>query len=93
MSDAEVDYATAPKSLGELRAFKEGDYSKWTPRELLVFALREVDSGNSQIDGAILVYFCKQGRGTMTGMRRANVDLLEALGLLEAVKHDLLTAV
>lgn len=85
-----MNYADQPKSIGEHKAFKEGDCKLWTPRDLLLFYLRRIDQGE-QFDGLMVVYLKKSDGGSATGFHRSKTTLLECLGMLEAVKHDMLT--
>ena len=41
-----ASYADAPTSITEARAQREGDASKWTPRDVLIALLRDIDSGH-----------------------------------------------
>jgi hypothetical protein len=50
------NFANHPKSIGEIRAEKEGDGSLWSPRDALIELLRKIDSGEIEIDCAVLVY-------------------------------------
>lgn len=43
MSD-DIDYSKAPKSISEIKAFKAGCHKLWTVRDMLISALRDVDS-------------------------------------------------
>jgi len=79
-----------PISLGERRALLEDDCTKWTPREMLVWMLREIDNGNFSPDGIVVCFFQKEGAGTRTGMRRCKTTVMEAVAMVEIAKYDLL---
>jgi hypothetical protein len=79
-----------PVSLGERRALAEDDCTKWTPRELLIWMLREMDSGNFSPDGIVVCFCKKENEGTRTGMRRSRTTVMEAVAMVEIAKHDLL---
>jgi hypothetical protein len=79
--------------LGERRALAEDDCSKWTPREMLQWLLREMDGGHFKADGMMVCYFSREGGGTTTGMRRAKSTVMEAVAMVEMAKHDLLSLV
>jgi hypothetical protein len=82
-------YAQAPVSVGEARAEKFDDCSQWTPRELLIAMLRDIDNG-AQLDGIVVCFFEKDGGRIRTGMRRSKVTTMEAVAMCEMAKHDLL---
>lgn len=84
------EFKDAPISLGEHRTLAENDCSIWTPRELLVFLLREIDNGRWKPDGLVVCYFQRDETGTVTGMRRSKATLMEAVAMVELAKHDLL---
>ncbi len=51
----------------------------------------EIDAGR-QFDGMILIYSLKdlEKKQTMTGMMRSQYGIVEALGVIECVKYDLM---
>jgi hypothetical protein len=51
-----VDFAKAPKSLGEARADKSHRASDWTPRDALVDLLRQIDAGELDVDTVVIGY-------------------------------------
>jgi hypothetical protein len=78
MSEASV-------SLGERRHAMSGDCNDWTPRELL----RAM--GNIDADGIVVIYFKREGGGTITGMQRSKTTIMEAVAMIEMAKYDLLS--
>ena len=42
------DYKDHPHSVSELRSEKTNDAADWTPRDVLIAALRDIDSGNQE---------------------------------------------
>ena len=85
-----MNYSDQPASLAEWRAFKECDCTLWTPRDLLLYYLKRIDAGED-FSGLIVTYLKKDpARRTTTGYHRAQVTLLECLGVLETVKFDML---
>lgn len=50
------DFSEHPISLPEARARRSGQASDWTPRDALIDTLRRLDSGELNIDAAIVVY-------------------------------------
>jgi hypothetical protein len=85
-----TDFRDAPVSLGERRALNEDNCSRWTPRELLMHLLREMDSGKFNPDALVVCYLKVEDAGTRTGMRRAKASVMQTIALLEVEKHDLL---
>ncbi len=84
----EINFKDAPISLGERRG-KE-DVSKLSPRDLLVSMLREIDNGELNLEGVVLCYFWTEGEGTVTGLKRAQATIMQAVAMVEIAKYDLL---
>lgn len=85
MSDGE-SFAAMPPSVTELRANRSEDGGDWTPRDVLIATLREIDSGRLKPDALII---CMRepaphlGPGACaTSMKNAVDDPLVAYGLL-----------
>jgi len=87
-----TDFADAPVSLGERRALGGDDCDQWTPREMLVHLLREIDSGHFKPDGLMLCFFRNHDSAVLTGMRRSRMTQMEAVAMIEMAKHDLLNS-
>ncbi len=76
-------FADAPVSIAELRASKEGA-AQWTPRDVLVSMLRDIDSGKEAPFELIVVYReASDNGGSSTYYVTSTKDLQSALGLLE----------
>ena len=69
----------------------EGDVTKWQPRDMLEYYIKMIDDGQ-KFDGMILIYSLKdlEKKQTLTGMMRSQYGVVEALGVIECVKYDLL---
>lgn len=80
MSD---DFKNHPKSITELRAEKEEDASKWTPRDALISVLRDIDSGETSPDALVICYHEKLEGGHKTSYVSATPNLVIALGLMD----------
>jgi hypothetical protein len=82
------NFADAPQSIGELRAFKSSDATDWTPREALVYLLREIDSGRINVTDLILCYDDKGGenRGWVNACRSPEMSSF----LLTRTQHRLM---
>jgi hypothetical protein len=83
-------FAHAPVSIGERRSLDEQDCALWSPREMLVKLLRDIDTGAWKPDGIVLCYFYKEDAGTRTGMWRSRVTVMQAVAAVEMAKWDLL---
>lgn len=80
MSD---EYKNHPKSITELRAEKEADASKWTPRDALISVLRDIDNGTASPDALVICYHEKIEDGHKTSYTSATPSLVVALGLMD----------
>lgn len=83
MSD---NYADAPKSIGELRADKEGDMSKWTPRDVLVSLLRDIDSGVVDPFELVVCFRYKRDGNGFSDHLKSGTSAVALVGLLDMVK-------
>lgn len=90
------NFADAPKSLGEFRAWAKGDASAWTARDALVSVLREIDSGRLKTDNLIIAYREMIGDGPgwtpqyVRAVYGSEFQMERTIGLLEVVKHKIL---
>lgn len=48
------NFAEHPKSIGEIRSDRESSASAWTPRDALISALRDIDSGIINADAVVI---------------------------------------
>jgi hypothetical protein len=83
--DTPHDFADAPRTLGEVRADKTRKAHDWSPRDMLVQLLREIDSGTVATEHMVIVMRVPNDDGKpgfQTDARRAGGDCLIALGLL-----------
>lgn len=55
MSDPE-NYADVPQTITELRSDKSGEAKDWTPRDVLVHMLREIDSGEVDPEAIVVAF-------------------------------------
>lgn len=82
-----TDYSQYPVSLAERR---EGDSSKWSPRDALIKALRDLDSGAIQCDSLVIIAKTKGTDGApFPKYYAAMPDVIAALGLIELFKLQL----
>lgn len=59
----DIDYSKAPQSITELRSQKDGDASKQTVRDVLIQALRDLDSGEESPDCCVVIFGTKHADG------------------------------
>lgn len=86
------DFSDRPTSLAEARALKAVDPHLWTPRDALLCALRAIDSGEIKPDKLMICVSepWPEGQGFSTSFFIAGVDTLGGIGLMEAIKRDML---
>jgi hypothetical protein len=49
------DFSKAPPTISEARAKRSGNAEDWTPRDVLVHVLRQIDSGELVLDDVIVI--------------------------------------
>jgi len=81
---ADDDFSDYPVSLGEVRS---GQARSWTPRDALIHALRELDSGRFVPDALVVVSrVLDEDGGTLVKYQCASPDLHATLGMLTAAQ-------
>jgi hypothetical protein len=83
MQDSYIKY---PRSVNELRAMRSGNAADWSPRDVLLQMLREIDSGVISPDALIVSFREKVERGFRTSFSAACPDSGVMLALLEQTK-------
>jgi hypothetical protein len=78
-----TDFSGHPKTISEIRSEKSSKGSDWTPRDVLISMLRDIDAGTLKPDALIV---CYRHSGNKTSFRQATPDALTMLGLLERTK-------
>lgn len=79
------NFADHPPTLGEIRSNKSESCTDWSPRDVLIQVLRQIDSGALTADVMVVCWrekapsACECDRGRF---RVASPDTLTALGLL-----------
>lgn len=77
-------FADAPQSFTERRSDMVEEGGKvWTPRDALIRALREIDSG--QINPSVLVV-CMLDQEAKVTFKQASPSIYQTLGVMEACK-------
>lgn len=85
MADEPTDYTDTPVSIGELRTERSANARDWTPRELLISLLREIDSGQIEPTDLVVGYSweLKENPGTTVhGWRASSQNITTTLGIL-----------
>jgi len=87
------DFSNHPYTIGELRANKTQSASQWTVRDMLIDALREIDSGGplSNAKHAVIVFGRVEENRSFCNWRRAGTATAwETSGLLQECCFQLL---
>jgi hypothetical protein len=85
------EFANAPQTITELRADRECDGSKWTPRDALISVLRDIDSGKAKVDTVFIAYREMDGDKCFSRFTTAFPDTVHtALGVVEMAKAKVL---
>ncbi|WP_276200323.1 hypothetical protein [Chelatococcus sp. XZ-Ab1] len=77
------DFSKAPMSISEIRAQKVRDGSMWTPRDVLVSLLREIDAGERAVDTLFVAF----AHGDEVGYRQSSSDAIRTVGIIEHAKR------
>lgn len=88
MSD-DQDFSNYPESISELRGHKEHNAAHWKPRDALIAALRDIDSGEHNPYALIVVQVQRNPENpelTSCHFYASTPDAPTAFGLLEYVK-------
>lgn len=78
-----MDFKDHPTTIGELRSEKSTRGRDWSPRDVLISLLRDIDAGKFDVDALVV---CYRHSGDRTSFRQSTPDGLTLLGLLERVK-------
>ncbi len=62
----------------------------WNVRDMLVDAIRRIDTGEISPDGAVIVWLDRDEDGTQVNATVAAVTLIEAVYMLASIKQDML---
>lgn len=90
----DYDYRAHPESIGERKAQTTGNAIHWTPRDVLISLLREIDSG--EIHPTAMVVCVEETNPEDKNQVRAFFkaacpNLHVSIGLVEMVKHYLIS--
>jgi hypothetical protein len=82
------NFADAPLSVGEIRATKERDGSKWSPRDVLIETLRLIDSGELDLDVCVVCWRTKDDGGISWTQASPDFDL--SISVMAQAMHSLI---
>lgn len=86
----DIDYSNYPQSIAEIKAKTGAD---WTPRDALIAALRDLDSGELKMNRIIIV--CGDIRpdgSTKTTYYQSTQNRYEFFGMVEELKGERIKA-
>jgi len=81
-------FANAPVSLNEIRAERSENSADWTPRDMLIALLRDIDNGTRNVTDAVVTFSTDNGEGY--SFFNATKDKAVAVFLLERAKHRMM---
>lgn len=92
MVDDSKSFANEPQSISELRANKTSNGRDWTPRDVLIYLLREIDNGTIK-PNACVVFMRLEVEHLDRPYTRYSVSspgIEDTLGMIEAGKARIL---
>lgn len=84
------DFKDAPKSITEIKADRDENGSTWTPRDVLIRMLRDLDSGLVKPHALAVVFSEVSDEKPVTCKVRfltSSPDYLHAVGMMEEAKR------
>lgn len=89
-----MDYANHPPTINEIKSDKTGSGADWTPRDVLIALLRDIDSGNVKLSAVFIAGLCPGDHqdAVRPFFACAAANPIEALGMLALSKDAYLRA-
>lgn len=85
------DFSKAPVSIAEIRSDRSSSAKDWTPRDVLVSLLRDIDSGKRSPSVLCVFHTAFDEDGTpKTGFSSSSPNIHMTLGLIEMGKAHIL---
>lgn len=85
------DYSKYPKSLTEIKSDKEGNGSLWSPRDVLIDALRDIDNGKINPQALVVVHSEINDNGmTDTKWAQSGPNIIFSIGMLSYAIHRMM---
>lgn len=79
-------FGNYPQSVNELRCLRSGNAADWSPRDVLIQVLRDIDAGVMHPDALIVSFREKVERGFCTSFSASCPDSTVMIALLEQTK-------
>ncbi len=79
-------FANYPRSISEVRSKRSGNAADWSPRDMLISVLRDIDSGILKPESMVIVFRDQCKVGSRTDFYAACEDFIVMTGLLESAK-------
>lgn len=77
-----MSYAGHPLTIGEIRAGQNDDPAAWSPRDMLIYLLREIDSGKLHPEDMVVAFRNRDpDHGLSSQVIQASRDIHVAIGL------------
>jgi hypothetical protein len=80
-----TDFSNHPPSIGEIKSARGNDGSLWTPREVLVKMLREIDDGKVAPDVLVIAWSDIEAGKRRGHFSQSTPDPLLSMGLMQAM--------
>lgn len=82
------NFAEHPRSIAEIKSDKSRSAADWTPRDVLISILRDIDSGELEPEALVVCLRPKPKDGVAsTQFAMSSPDIHVSLGLLARVAH------
>ena len=81
------NFSNYPRSIGELKSERSDKASDWTPRDVLIDVLRDIDNGKLDLDALVVVM--RQRAASGVGFRVSSPNGLTTLGMLTSAIYKL----
>jgi hypothetical protein len=77
-------FTNEPMSITEVRSLTEDSAREWTPRDVLVHLLRDIDSGKLDMDALVVLYryTAPEGKVGNTSWMTSSPDPYTSLGIV-----------
>lgn len=85
------DFAETPKSITEIRSDRDGKASSWTPRDVLVALLRDIDSGKEAPTALVVCYAVpnpERDGARIIAHKISSPDIITTIAMLEGTKLE-----
>lgn len=85
---APPDFSEYPQSIADFKSERSGDGSDWSPRDVLVDVLRQIDKGEIKPDSLICIYRHPNAKNiNVTGYSCSSQDGHVTLGMLQVISN------